>query len=147
MRPLPVVPRFVVAAALLVILGLAVGAWFWMTTSCHNGNPSLVTFYVVANPSYEKQVVQAFQHFAENNGFSFAITYYTPNHDEFLMALTRKDTEILAGNGAYGLDKYDVHFYNNDCIHPTTAADIEGLVSALKALASTVPDAKVTAEP
>jgi hypothetical protein len=142
-----VIPRFTVIAAVFVVFCMAIGAWLWKSAACHNGNPPLHTFYVAINLTQKEQVIQTFEQFAKDNGFGFAIAYYTPNHEEFAVALTRRDTEIDAANGPYGLEKYVVTFYNNDCIHPTTASDMDSLVSALKGAVSHIPGAKVTTEP
>ena len=58
-----------------------------------------------------------------------------------------KDVEVLILNNVIDLEKFDVAFYNNDCIHPTVASDIDGLVSDLKSsFKKEIPNVTITEE-
>jgi len=140
-------PRFILAAILSVVMCIAISIVWQVTQGCYNDRPPLRSFYVVTTDlSQQKQINQIFQQFANKNGFSFNITYYTPNHEQLLMVLTRKDSEIDANNVPFGLEKYPVDFYNNDCLHPTVATDIGGLVNELKNDLSQIPNVIITDE-
>ncbi len=132
--------------ALLLCLAGGAGAvtWWQKTTSCYNDSPPLRWIDVTIDKSQQKQLTEQFQRFANKNGFRFQIVYYTPNHEEFLMDLTRKDTEILASNTPSNLDLYHVTFHNNDCLHPTVAADLGNLVSDLESFLGQIPSAKIS---
>jgi len=83
--------------------------------------------------------------FADKHGFRFQIAYYTPNGTDFSIWLKRKDVEVITST-PFKPGEFDIGFYNNDCIHPTVASDIEGLVSDLKSLISEIPSVRITEE-
>jgi hypothetical protein len=44
------------------------------------------------------------------------------------------------------IDTHRVGFYNNDCLYPATASDVDGMVSGLKDLINVIPGAAISAE-
>lgn len=137
----------VLSGVLLCFVGaLATINWWQKTTSCYNDRPPLSSFAVTVDASQQKKLIEQFQEFADKNSFKFGIAYYTPNHEEFLIDLTRHDTEVIGSNTSINLDKYLVTFHNNDCIHPTVASDIVDLVSDLESHIREIPSAIITEE-
>src|SRR5258708_39822990 len=100
--------------------------------SCFNHRSSLGGFTATIDVSQQKQLIEQLQKFADNYGFKFQMSVYTPNGENFLVYLTRRDAEVIASNTEFDLNKFYVGFYNYDCVHPTVASDVEGLVSNLK---------------
>ena len=116
------------------------------TNDCFASRPSLQDFTVIINRGQQDQLIKQSQKFADIYEFKFDIVYYTPNGDNFLIDMIRKDVEVVIGNTPVDLDKFYVNFYNYDCIHPTIASNIDGLVSDLKRLISEIPSARITEE-
>ena len=148
LRDKPIAPRFILAAILCVVICIMTSILYQVTNGCHYGNPPLRNFYVMtAELSQEKQIIQTFQQFASKNSFSFAIVYYTPDHGQLNIALTRKDVEVDITNVVpSGLETYLVGLYNNDCLNPTTASAMDNLVSNLKTFISEIPNVTITDE-
>jgi len=134
-----------------VLLGLlccTVGAvtvsWYKKSTECFKDRPPLSSFVITIDRAQQKMLIEQSQKFASKHGFKFDIAYYTPQGDDFLINMRRKDVEVAINNNSFHLDKFSVDFYNFDCIHPTFASDIDGLVSDLKSLISEIPTARIT---
>ena len=129
---------------ILLCLGGGIGTvrWYDMWISCHNGRSPLESLEITIDVSQQQQLIEQFNKFADKNSFKFHIIKYTPNGEEFLIDLIRKDIKVIARN-PFTLGEFKVGFYNNDCIHPTVASDIDGLVSDLKNLISEIPNATI----
>ncbi|MGA7193784.1 MAG: hypothetical protein WBW94_09145 [Anaerolineales bacterium] len=112
--------------------------------SCFNDRAPLSSFTLTLDRSKQNQLIQTSQKFAIQNGFKFHIEYFTPDHEDFVVDGIRKDTEVVIGNTYNYKDIYFVSFYNYDCIHPTIASDIDGLVNDLKSSISQIPTATIT---
>lgn len=89
-------------------------------------------------------MIEQSQKFADANGFKFDIVYYTPQGDDFLIDMTRKDVEVVISNNSFHLDKFAVDFVNYDCIHPTVTDDIYDLVDDLLNFLKDIPNATIT---
>jgi hypothetical protein len=121
-------------------------AWWQRMTTCENDRPPLKWIDMTVDIDQQKQLIDQFQEFADKNGFKVGIAYYTPDHKEFLIDLTRKDVEIVISNSPFDLNLYHVTLHNNDCIHPTIASDIGGLYQDLKSFTSEIPSAIISEE-
>ena len=93
----------------------------------------------------QEYLIEQSREFANVHGFRFDVVYYTPNHEEFLVDLTRTDIEIIITN-SFTQGEFEISLYNNNCIRPTTTSDIEGLVTDLKSLIREIPSATITEE-
>jgi len=138
---------------LIVTAGLLLGmllclmiARYQQMNSCFKDRAPLRSFMVTLDRSQQKQLIERSRKFAEKYGFKFQIEYYTLNHENFLIDLTRKDIEIIASNPGFDLGTYFIGFYNYDCIHPTVASDVDGLVSDLKSSINEIPSVTITDE-
>ena len=130
---------------LICVVGIVALTWYRRTTACFDVRPSLRDFIVIIDRSQQKLLIEQSRKFADNYAFKFDIVYYTPDHENFLIDMIRKDVEVVVGN-TIDLDKFYVNFYNYDCIHPTVASDLDGLVSELKSLIAEIPGARITEE-
>jgi hypothetical protein len=138
---------------LIVTGGLLLGmllclmiARYQQMNSCFKDRAPLRSFMVTLDRSQQKQLIEQSRKFAEKYGFKFQIEYYTLNHENFLIDLTRKDIEIIASNPGFDLGTYFIGFYNYDCIHPAVASDVDGLVSDLKSSINEIPSVTITDE-
>jgi hypothetical protein len=142
--------KWMIAGSLLLAIllclagGLGTVTWWQKASNCENNSPPLRWIDVTIGRSQQKQLIEQFQRFADKHGFNLGIVYYTPNHEEFLMDLTRNDTEILGSNSPFDLDLYHVTFHNNNCFHPTVASDLGGLVNDLKNNLNQIPNIKIS---
>jgi len=111
--------------------------------SCYNDRPPLRSIDVTIDTSQSEQLIEQLKKFADKNGFKYEIAYYTPNREDFSVWMTRKDVEVVISSpfnpGEFGID-----FYNNDCIQPTVASDIDGLLTDLKSFISEIPNVTIT---
>ena len=132
-------------ALLCFVGGIRVLKWYQQMTDCHDGNLPLRSFEVTIDISQQPQLI-SLNKFAEENDFRFHIIKYTPNGEDFLLQLTRKDLEVSATN-PFALGRFSkVGFYNNDCTHPTVVSDIDGLVNDLKSYINEIPNVTITEE-
>lgn len=136
----------VTGGLLLGILLCLMIARYQQMNSCFKERLPLRSFMVTLERSQQKQLIEQSRKFADKHGFKFHIEYYTLNHENFLIDLTRKDIEITASNPGSDLGTYFIGFYNYDCIHPTVASDVDGLVTDLKSSMSEIPSARITEE-
>lgn len=128
-----------------LVSGIGLAIWYQKTTSCYNGNTPLKSFTANIDATQQAQLIEEFRKFGTKNGFKFHIAYYTPNHKQFLIELTRKDIEVIASD-PFDSGEFIVGFYNHDCIHLTAVSEIGGLVSELKDFISEVPNVMITEE-
>ena len=140
---------FTVGCLLLGLLSCVVGVvtvtWYKKTTECFKDRPPLRGFVLTIDRSEQKQLIEQSRKFADKHRFKFDIVYYTPNGEDFLIDITRKDAELIVSNpSSTDLGKFYVYFYNYDCIHPTVASDIDDLVNDLKRSLSEIPNAIIT---
>lgn len=131
---------------LLCIIGVTVLTRNEKMTSCYNSRPPLRRINVNIDLSQSQQLIEQAKKFASKHSFEFQIAYYTPTGTNFSIWMKRKDVELIIWNTIVDPDNFDANFYNNDCIHPTAASDIDGLVNDLKIFISELPSAKITEE-
>lgn len=112
--------------------------------SCFNDRAPLSGFTLTVDRSEQTQLIQVSRDFAEKYGFNFQIEFNTPDHETFLIEMTRKDLDVTVANTGNNPDTYYVGFYNNDCIHPTVASDIGSLVNDLKNDMGQIPTGTIT---
>jgi hypothetical protein len=96
--------------------------------SCYDGRLPLKSLDVTIDVSQQTQLIEQFRKFDRKNDFGFDINYYTPDGNDFLIDLKRKDIEVISTN-PFTLGGFEVYFYNNDCSYPTSGTDIGGGVS------------------
>lgn len=143
--------QFFSAGCLFIFLffclaGVTTVSWYKKTTECFKDRPPLRGFVLTINRGQQKLLVEQSQKFANGHEFKFDVVYYTPQGNDFLIDLIRKDVEVAITNTSFDLNKFYISFVNYDCIHPTVASDIGGLYNDLKSLISEIPDAKLTEE-
>jgi hypothetical protein len=138
---------YLVISLLCCLLGTVAFVWNQRNTACLNNNPPLRSFVVTVDRYQERWLIKPSQDFADKNGFRFDISYFDQHGRDFLIDLRRKDVEVLVHNSVIDLQKFDVAFYNYDCIHPTVASDIDGLVNSLKnSFKEQIPNVTITDE-
>lgn len=120
-------------------------AHYQKMTSCYNGRLPLRSIHLTIDISQNQQLIEQSEKFADNYGFKFDIAYFTPSGQDFRIDMTRKDIEVITVS-PFKLGEFRIGFYNNDCLHPTVASDIEGLVTDLKSLISEIPSVRITEE-
>jgi hypothetical protein len=134
-------------ALLLCIAGaIGIGVNYQKMTSCYNERPPLRSFVLTVDRSRQTQLIEQSRKFAGENGFKFQIGYYIPDHQGFLIDMTRRDAEILIGNTSIDLDSYLFSINNNDCFHPIVASDVDGLFTNLKTTVGEIPGASISEE-
>jgi len=143
--------KFFTAGCLLVLLlfcitGVATVNWYKKSTECFKNRPPLRSFVITIGQSQQKLLIEQAQTFGKKYGFEFNIVYYTPQGDDFLIDLIRKDVEITITNTSSDTNEFYISFANYDCVHPTIASDIEGLVSNLKASFAEIPNVNISEE-
>lgn len=129
------------SAALVLILR----TWYQQNYGCQNGKTPIKNYLVTMDANQQEYLIEQSREFANAHEFRFDVAYYTPNHEEFLVDLTRTDMEIIITN-SFTQGEFEISVYNNNCIRPTATSDIEGLVGDLKSLISKVPGATITEE-
>jgi hypothetical protein len=138
---------YLVISLLCCVLGTVAFARYQKTTACFNDRPPLKSFVVTIGSYQERWLIKPSQEFAGKNGFKFDISYFDQHGREYLIDMRRKDVEVVVSNNIIDLDKFDVTFYNYDCIHPTVASDIDGLVRDLKSsFQEEIPNVTITEE-
>jgi hypothetical protein len=142
--------KWVIAGSLLgILLCIAAGAAmiinYQKSTSCYQDRPPLRRIDITIDKSQGKQFIQQLKNFAESNGFEFELSVYTPNGELFSVWMRRKDVEIVVVDH-YGPTDFQIRLYNNNCIHPTVASDLDGLVNDLRSFITKIPDATITEE-
>jgi hypothetical protein len=125
--------------------GIGTIKWYQRMTDCHDGRLPLRSLEIIIDVTQQQKFIDQFRKFADKNEFQFHLVNYTPNGHDFLIDLIRKDIEVIATN-PFRPAEFNVGFYNNDCIHPTVASDIDGLVVDLKSFLSQIPNAVISAE-
>jgi len=140
---------FVVGCFSLGLLACIVGAsslaWYKKSTECFKDRPPLSRFVLTIDQDEQKLLIEQSQKFADRHGFKFDIAYYTPQGNDFLIDMTRKDIEVTISNTSFDLNKFYVGFYNYDCIHPTVVSDIVDLEDDLKSFINEIPKVMITA--
>jgi hypothetical protein len=132
---------FLVLALLLCLAGIVV--WYQKSTDCfYPGKSPINSFTLTIDPTQQGLVIEQSRKFADAAGFKFDIVYYTPQGDNFLIDMRRKDLEVIIANAMLRADEFDVNFYNNDCIHPVIASDTVDVASNLESFIRDIPGAK-----
>jgi hypothetical protein len=129
---------------LCVAIGIGISE-YQRESRCYRSTPPLRSINVTMDLNQSELLIEKLKTFSDQNGFIYEVNYYTPNRKDFSVWMRRKDTEIVA-NGPFDSEEFRIHFYNNDCIHPTSASDIIGLVNDLKDFVSQIPSATITEE-
>ena len=141
------ISAYLIISLLCCVLGTVAFAQYQRNTACLNGRPPLKSFVVTVGRYQQRWLIKPSQEFADKNGFKFDISYFDQHGRDYLIDMRRKDVEVLILNNVIDLEKFDVAFYNNDCIHPTVASDIDGLVSDLKSsFKKEIPNVTITEE-
>jgi hypothetical protein len=133
----------VVALSLLAIFGLR--AWYRHSTDCQYGKLPLRSFFVNVDAVQHEELIHQAQEYAVKHDFKFDVVYYTPNQDQFLVNLTRKDVQIIISN-PFKSGEFKIGLYNNDCLHPAQVSDINGFVQDLQTSINKIPDATFSEE-
>ncbi len=129
---------------LVCIVGASSIAWYKKSNECFKSRPPLMGFVVTIDRSQLTLLIEQARQFADKHGFKFDIAYYTPQGDDFLIDLRRKDTEVLISNTSFDLDEFHTYFYNNDCIHPTVASDVVDLSRDLQSFIGEIPNVVIS---
>jgi hypothetical protein len=138
---------FLVISLLCCVLGAVAFAWYQRNTACLNNRPPLSSFVVTVDQYQQRWLIKPSQRFADKNGFKFDMSYFDQHGRNFLIDMRRKDVEVVILNNVMDLDKFDVAFYNYDCVNPTVASDIASLVSDLKSsFQEDIPNVTITEE-
>lgn len=126
--------------------GIVILTRYQKMTSCYDDRPPLRSLDVTIDTSQSQQLMEQLQKFADKNSFKYQTAYYTPNGDNFSVWMTREDVEVIADR-PFNPGEFGIGFYNNDCIHPTVASDLDGLVSDLKSLIGEIPNVTIIEQP
>ena len=128
---------------LLCLVGGVIVSRYQKTNSCYNGRAPLRSFVVTIEPNQSHQLIEQLQGFADKNGFKHEIAFYSQrNENDFSIWMKRKDVEVIA-RSPFKLGEYKIGFYNNDCVHPTVADDIDSLVIDLKIYLSEISNVTI----
>jgi hypothetical protein len=92
-----------------------------------------------------KKLIEQLQKFANKNGFSHELSYYSPDGEDFSLWMERKDVEVIAAS-PFTRGEFKIGFYNNNCVDPTLASEISGLVTDLEGFISEIPNVIITEE-
>ena len=143
--------NYAIGCLLFVMMMCLVGSarvitWYQRMTDCHDGRSPLRGFKITIDISQNQQLIEQLNKFADEYDFKFGVNKYTPDGEDFLIQLTRKDTEVIVTNTPFAQGEFDVWFLNNDCAHPTIASDIDNLVYGLKSFISEIPNATIADE-
>ena len=147
--PLNRTKSFIVGCSAVLLLCLVGGILitrYQKMTSCYYDTPPLETLLVTIETSESHQLVKQLQAFADKNGFKHQTAYYSQrNENDFSIWMERNDVEVVV-RSPFKLGEFKIGFYNKDCIHPTTSADIDDLVIDLKSFLSEIPNVTITEE-
>lgn len=134
------------AALLLCLIGGIILTRYQKMNNCYNDRPPLRSFAITIETSQSHQLKEQLQEFAYKNGFKHQTAYYSQrNENDFSVWMKRKDVEVVA-RSPFVRGEFEIGFYNNDCIHPTVATDIDNLVVDLKISLGEIPNAMITEE-
>lgn len=133
--------------SLLVCLlaGIGMITRYQKMTACYDNRPPLIEFVLTIDTSQRMQVVEHSQDFANKHDLKFDIVYYTPDQKDFLIDMKGDDVEIIVSN-PFEPGEFEVGFYNNNCINPIVASDLDSLASDLKNILDEIPSAIITEE-
>jgi hypothetical protein len=135
-----------VGCAVSLLLGLVAGIVFFTryqaTTGCHENHPLLKSMDITMDPSQDGQFIEQARQFAFKNSFRFDTGYFNPQNSDVRIRMLRKDVEIIIRN-PFNAGRFEIGFYNYDCIHPTMASDIDDLVIDFKGFLSEIPTALI----
>ena len=115
------------------------------TNGCYNDRPPLRSIDLSIDTSQSQQLIEQSKKFADKHGFKFQIAYYARNGTDFSIWMERKDVEVVTSS-PFKTGDFSIEFYNNNCLHPTVASDIQGLATDLKSVISEIPSARITEE-
>jgi hypothetical protein len=134
----------VVTSILLCLLGgIGVITIVEKKNGCYKERAPLRTIVVSLDTSQQEQLFELFREFADQYGFAIQIRQTTPTGKDFIIVMTHNDVEVIARN-PFKWSEFIIGIYNNDCICPTPASDIDGLVTNLKSLLSEIPNAIIS---
>jgi len=125
--------------------GVALAKRYQQTYGCYDDRPPLRSFNVTIDNSQSQMLIEQLEKFANKNGFSYKISYYTPNGEDFSVWMEREDVEVVTAS-PFTRGEFKIGFYNNDCVDPTLASEISGLVSDLESFVGEIPSVTITEE-
>jgi hypothetical protein len=129
---------------LCCLLGIVGFTWYQKSNACFDDRPPLKSFVVTVDKYQERWLIKPSQKFADKNGFSFQMAYYDQHGRDFSIWMKRKDVEVIAVS-PFKPGEFKIGFYDNDCLHPTVASDIDGLVRDLKSsIKEEIPNVTIT---
>jgi len=127
---------------LCAMAGIALIA-YQKTNGCYNDRPPLRSIDLSIDTSQSQQLIEQSKKFADKHAFKLQIAYYNPSGTDFSIWMERKDVEVVTSS-PFKPGEFSIEFYNNNCLHPTVASDIEGLVTELKSRIGEISSAKIT---
>jgi hypothetical protein len=141
-----VVIVFLLLVPLLCLAGgVALATRYQQIYGCYNGRLPLRSFNVTIDTSQSQKLIEQLLKFADKNGFSYELSYYSPNGEDFSIWMERKDLEIIT-RSPFTRGEFEIGFYNYDCVDPTLASEISSLVSDLEGLIGEIPNVTITEE-
>jgi len=144
-------PKLFVFGCLFLVLSLCLmgGAYLLVKNQqiygCYNDRPPLRRFDVTIDTAQSQKLIEQLEKFANKNRFSYEISYYSPNGEDFSVWMEREDVEVVTAS-PFTRGEFKIGFYNNDCVHPTVASDITILISDLKNYLSEIPGVVIVEE-
>lgn len=127
---------------LFCLLGGTGFVFYEKATGCYNARLPLENFEFVIESSQSQQLIDQLGKFADENGFRSQMSYYRVDGKDFSVWMSRKDVEIVV-RSPFELGKFEVGFYNNNCIYPTQASDIGGLIAELKGFLTEISSLRI----
>lgn len=137
---------FLFLVPLLCLTGvLASAARYNALHGCIYDAAPLRSLDITIDPEQSGELAQVLIKFAEENKFRYKIAYYSPDSEDFSVFMEREDVRVFVGS-PFTRGEFGIYFHNNDCIHPTVATEISGLVKNLEASIGEIPNVTITHE-
>ena len=114
---------------------------------CYKDRAPLRSFVLTMDRSGQASLIKQTEKFAGQYFLSFQSEFFTSDKQVFLLDMNRNDVEVTIANTESNVDTYQVGFYNNDCLYPTPASDMDGMVSSLKNDLSQIPNVMFSEKP
>lgn len=136
-----------VGCLLGLLLVVAVGGFLYTRyqtmTSCLENRTPLKSISVTIDPNQDERLIEQSRKFAFKQGFRFDTAEFAANSRDWRIRMIGPDVEVMVRSPS-GPGGYEIGFYNYNCINPTTASEIDGLVDDFKSFLSEVPTALIT---
>lgn len=142
---LAVIALLLLVPLLCLATGLVLATKYQQIYGCYNGRLPLRSLDVTIDTGQSEKLIEQLLKFADKNGFSHEISYYSPGGEDFSIWMERKDLEIIT-RSPFTRGEFRIGFYNNDCVDPTVASDITSLVRDLKGYLREIPSAVIVEE-